>query len=101
MDFYQDLAGREMFLRAAADGKDILDFYRDPAAQALFKLHMWTLLTRVNSLTGIAYRDEPAIMAWNIMNEPRCPGECSHYHSCSTVVTCVVVKHTHACSQHS
>lgn len=26
----------------------------------------------VNSENGIKWRDDPAILAWNIMNEPRC-----------------------------
>ncbi|KZV50147.1 hypothetical protein F511_30021 [Dorcoceras hygrometricum] len=30
------------------------------------------VLTRQNSITGISYRDDPTIMAWELMNEPRC-----------------------------
>ncbi len=54
--------------------KDITDFYQDPATRRLFKLHVWAFLGRENPLTGIAYKDDPTIMAWNILNEPRCPG---------------------------
>jgi hypothetical protein len=31
-----------------------------------------TLLTRKNHLTGVEYRDDPTILAWELMNEPRC-----------------------------
>lgn len=31
-----------------------------------------TILTRKNSITGIQYRDDPAIFGWELINEPRC-----------------------------
>lgn len=31
-----------------------------------------TVLTRRNIYTGIEYRDDPTIFAWELINEPRC-----------------------------
>jgi len=49
-------------------------FYSNAAAQALYRRYVAMLLDRTNRLTGRKYRDEPAIMAWELANEPR-PGE--------------------------
>jgi len=58
-----------------AEGKDILDFYSDANTRKLYKLHIWGLLSRLNPLTGLAPKDDPTIFSFNIINEPRCPGE--------------------------
>jgi mannan endo-1,4-beta-mannosidase len=33
-----------------------------------------TLATRVNTVTGVAYRDDPAVFGWELVNELRCEG---------------------------
>ncbi|TKW16735.1 hypothetical protein SEVIR_5G318900v4 [Setaria viridis] len=47
-------------------------FFYDPAIRDYFKAYLKTLLTRKNHLTGVEYRDDPTILAWELMNEPRC-----------------------------
>ncbi|HEY0282252.1 MAG TPA: beta-mannosidase [Rhizomicrobium sp.] len=48
-------------------------FYSSPEAVALSLHYAGDLIARRNSVTGILYRDDPAIMAWQLANEPR-PG---------------------------
>jgi mannan endo-1,4-beta-mannosidase len=50
------------------------DFYTHPRACAAYENWMRTLVTRVNRLTNVAYRDDPTIFAWELTNEAQCPG---------------------------
>ena len=47
------------------------DFSRDTTAQELYYDYIRTIVSRKNSITGRYYKDEPAIMSWQICNEPR------------------------------
>lgn len=49
-----------------------VDFYTDPTIRGWFQSWISTLLNRVNTITGVAYKDDPTIMAWELANEPRC-----------------------------
>src|SRR5690606_34290253 len=42
-------------------------------AVALYREYVRATVARTNSLTGQAYADDPAIMSWQLANEPR-PG---------------------------
>ncbi|KAJ2643383.1 hypothetical protein GGF44_001193 [Coemansia sp. RSA 1694] len=50
-------------------------FYADPdlynTTQAWFRDHIRAVVTRRNTVTGIEYRDDPSILAWELMNEPQ------------------------------
>ncbi|KAG2492021.1 hypothetical protein HYH03_009750 [Edaphochlamys debaryana] len=58
----------------AGYGKTVLDYYRDRRTRELVKRHFDTIINRVNAYSGVRYGDDPTIMAWDIMNEPRCGG---------------------------
>jgi mannan endo-1,4-beta-mannosidase len=44
-------------------------FYSNPETRKLFREHIEKLITRRNTITGVAYRDDPTIFAWELMNE--------------------------------
>lgn len=46
-------------------------FYTDERVKGAFKEWAQHLVTRVNSVDGVAYRDDPAIFGWELANEPR------------------------------
>ncbi len=47
------------------------DFFRDPKLIADYKLYVSTLINRKNTYTGVRYRDDPTILAWQPGNELR------------------------------
>ena len=53
----------------------VAQFADSPKAQALFFDYVRFIVSRTNRYTHTAYTDDPAIMAWQIGNEPRAFGE--------------------------
>lgn len=54
-------------------------FYASPRAVSYYLDHVAKIVTRVNPYTKQAYRDDPAIMAWELANEPRSLGDVDGY----------------------
>ena len=46
-------------------------FYSNEKAQKMMEDHIENVINRVNHITGIAYMNDPTIMAWQLANEPR------------------------------
>eukprot|EP00887_Chlorella_sp_A99_P004994 scaffold4.g4994.t1 len=47
-------------------------FFSNPSCRAIYRAHATALAGRRNTFTGARYRDDPAIMAWGLINELRC-----------------------------
>ncbi|XVF25050.1 hypothetical protein REPUB_Repub13aG0180500 [Reevesia pubescens] len=73
---YDQFGGKKQYVNWARNqGQSISsgdDFFTNSIVKEYYKNHIKTVITRHNSLTGVAYKDEPTIMAWELMNEPRC-----------------------------
>ncbi|KAL0326441.1 UNVERIFIED_CONTAM: Mannan endo-1,4-beta-mannosidase 2 [Sesamum radiatum] len=73
---YKDFGGRQQYAQWATNaGVQINtedDFYTHPVLKDYYKNHIRKVVTRFNTITRIAYKDDPTIMAWELINEPRC-----------------------------
>ncbi|KAM7270967.1 hypothetical protein ACFE04_030181 [Oxalis oulophora] len=52
-------------------------FFFDPSIRRYYKNYAKTVLTRKNTYTGVEYRNDPTIFAWELINEPRCMSDIS------------------------
>ena len=78
--------GYGMYLEWAGEGKALIPaesgyvafmesvsrFVTNDKAKSLFADHVRHVVTRINTITGNPYKDDPTIFSWQIGNEPRC-----------------------------
>ncbi|KAK6932083.1 Glycoside hydrolase, family 5 [Dillenia turbinata] len=78
---YNDFGGRPQYVswakNAGIQGDDDDDFYTSPIIKQYYKDHVKSVLTRYNTITGVGYKDDSTIMAWELINEPRCKADYS------------------------
>ncbi|KAB2004457.1 hypothetical protein ES319_D11G199700v1 [Gossypium barbadense] len=76
---YESFGGKKQYVNWARSQGQYLtsddDFFRNPVVKGYYKNHVKTVLNRYNSFTGMHYKDDPTIMAWELMNEPRCTSD--------------------------
>ncbi|WVZ61140.1 hypothetical protein U9M48_011058 [Paspalum notatum var. saurae] len=77
---FPDFGGKRQYVRwaRAAGHRDLAtddDFFNSTVVKGYYKRHATTVLTRVNTLTGVSYKDDPTILGWELMNEPRCDAD--------------------------
>jgi len=51
------------------------DFYTDADIRRWYKQFVSAILNRRNTFTGVLYKDDPTIFAWELANEPRAAGD--------------------------
>ncbi len=74
---WEDYGGFPAYLRwtgAPARGRtlragELRRVYTDRAVERAWRDHVGRLVTRTNAVTGVAYRDDPTVMAWELVNE--------------------------------
>lgn len=81
-NWWRDTGGVTQYLRwAGVEGADdngkpfginnerAMLFYTNPEARRLYREHLEKIATRRNTVTGVLYRDDPAIFGYELMNE--------------------------------
>jgi mannan endo-1,4-beta-mannosidase len=77
---WPDYGGIPQYLRWSGDAYDdhapdgiaraeLGTFFRSERARVLYLAHVDRVVGRINSVTGLAYRDDPTILSWELVNE--------------------------------
>jgi mannan endo-1,4-beta-mannosidase len=74
-NYWTDFGGMDAYVRWSPTANSRDDFYSDAETRRLYKNYVTYVLNRRNTLTGRAYKDEPAILMWELANEPRASKE--------------------------
>lgn len=88
-DNWKDRGGAEQIVRWTVPQNDWYHdrFYTNQAAKDLYKQNIANLLNRVNTITGVAYKDDPTIMSWELLQDARCQGvDMSTSGTCTTTM---------------
>ncbi|XP_010465469.1 PREDICTED: mannan endo-1,4-beta-mannosidase 7 [Camelina sativa] len=76
---YDSFGGRKQYVDwARSQGRPVSsedDFFTDSLVKDFYKNHITAVLNRFNTFTKVHYKDDSTIMAWELMNEPRCPSD--------------------------
>ncbi|KAL0430417.1 UNVERIFIED_CONTAM: Mannan endo-1,4-beta-mannosidase 4 [Sesamum radiatum] len=78
---WEGFGGKKQYVQWARERGQYLnnedEFFTNPIVKDYYKNHIKAVLNRVNTITGVAYKDDPTIFAWELMNEPRCQSDLS------------------------
>jgi mannan endo-1,4-beta-mannosidase len=69
LDFWTYTGGAQQMRAWYGSQDESRFFFRDPRTRRDYRTWVSHVVQRVNPLTGLAYRDDPTIMAWELMNE--------------------------------
>ena len=74
-----EFGGVDTFVDRFAVEKSHSSFFAEEQVVQSFKRLVHHILHRNNTLTHTLYKDDPTILAWDLINEPRCKGNNPYY----------------------
>ncbi|WP_156938218.1 beta-mannosidase [Mesorhizobium sp. WSM3626] len=69
LDFWAFTGGAQQMRAWYGSRDEATFFFSDPRTKRDYRTWVRHVVQRVNPLTGLAYRDDPTIMAWELINE--------------------------------
>ena len=75
VNYWPDYGGMDQYVAWSPTARRRDDFYSDDWCRAAYREQVRTIVERVNTWTGVAYCDDPTILAWELANEPRSPSD--------------------------
>ncbi len=69
---WHDFGGMDQYVRWRGGPQYHDQFYTDSTILQWYENWASHVLNHVNATTGLAYKDDPTIMAWELANEPEC-----------------------------
>ncbi|CAL8463203.1 g2737 [Coccomyxa elongata] len=73
VNYWPDLGGMQWYVdQLLGPGHVVEEFYTNATVKQAYKNYVHKLLTRVNTITGVTYKDDPTFFALELANEPRC-----------------------------
>ena len=76
---YNHFGGIDQYLSWVDGNLTHDDFYRDPRIKTIYRNYVAHVLDRINTITHVAYKDDPTIAMWELINEPRADDKQSLY----------------------
>jgi|GEM_PF-741903 len=70
-----DYGGMDQYVAWSPTASSHDDFYTDDSTRVWYMSHASTVISRVNTINGRLYRDDPTVFAWELGNEPRCSSD--------------------------
>lgn len=67
---WEEYGGSMQYVRWSPTATVRDEFYTDDYCRQYYKQFVRDLITRTNSITGVRYKDDPAIFSWELINEP-------------------------------
>jgi mannan endo-1,4-beta-mannosidase len=73
LDFWPYTGGAQQMRAWYGSQDENTFFFQDARVKNDYRRWISFVIDRTNSITGIRYRDDPAVFAWELMNEPQAP----------------------------